>query len=223
MNKVLFDKVVELDYGVTEALRTLKTNIQFCGDNIKTILLTSSIPEEGKSTVTMNLARTIAGFNQKVVYVDCDIRKSVVVGRWGAHTENGKPIVGLSHYLSGQSKLDEVLYQTNISNFDIIFAGPNVPNSTELLGNHYFEEMLKSLRQKYDIVLIDTPPLGSVIDAAVIAPKVDGAILVIQQGKVSRRYINNVKKQLNNSKVKILGAVLNKVVMKNKEYKYGYE
>ena len=96
MEKIVFDKLEELDYGVTEALRTLKTNIQFCGDDIKTILLTSSIPSEGKSTVTLNLARSIAASGQKVIYVDCDIRKSVIVGRLGAHTENRKKIFGLS-------------------------------------------------------------------------------------------------------------------------------
>lgn len=218
MDKVIFDKAKELDYGAKEALRTLKTNIQFCGDDIKTILLTSSIPEEGKSTVTVNLARSMAESGLKVAYVDCDIRKSVMIGRLGAHTQNGKPIVGLSHYLTGQKKLEEVIYRTSTEGMHMIFAGPTIPNPTEILGNHYFKEMIEALRESYDAILFDTPPLGSVIDAAVIAPQADGAILVVQQGKVSGRFIKTVKKQLENSGVKILGVVLNKVEVKKQGY-----
>ena len=214
----IFDKAKELDYGVKEALRTLKTNIQFCGDDIKTILLTSSIPEEGKSTVTVNLARSMAESGLKVAYVDCDIRKSVMIGRLGAHTQNGKPIVGLSHYLTGQKKLEEVIYRTSTEGMHMIFAGPTIPNPTEILANHYFKEMIEALRESYDVILLDTPPLGSVIDAAVIAPQADGAILVVQQGKVSGRFIKTVKKQLGNSGVKILGVVLNKVEVKKQGY-----
>jgi capsular exopolysaccharide synthesis family protein len=218
MEKITFDRLNELDYGVTEALRTLKTNIQFCGDDIKTILLTSSIPGEGKSTVALNLVRSMVESGQKIIYVDCDIRKSVVIGRFGVRSEDGKKIFGLSHYLSGQKKLDDVIYDTEIEGMNMIFAGPSVPNPTEMLGNHYFKEMLQNLRENYDVVIVDTPPLGSVIDAAVVAPQVDGAILVIEQGKVSRRFIKEVKKQLDNSGVKILGVVLNKVEVKKQGY-----
>lgn len=220
MEKVIFDNMQKMDYEIMEAYRALKMNLQFCGVDIKTILLTSTTPEEGKSVVTMNLARSIAGFDQKVVYIDCDIRRSMAVGRWGAHTRSGKSILGLSHYLSGQKKLEEIIYETNINYLDVIFAGPNVPNPTELLENIYFEKMLTCLREKYDVVLIDTPPLGSVIDAAVIAPKVDGAILVIEQGKVNRHYVKKVKKQLEKTNVKILGTILNKVSLKKNPY-YG--
>ncbi len=218
MEKIKFDKLGKLDYGVTEALRTLKTNIQFCGDDIKTILLTSSIPSEGKSTVTLNLARSMAASGEKVIYVDCDIRKSVIIGRTGAHTESGNRIYGLSHYLSGQKVLEEVVYSTEVEDLDMIFAGPTVPNPTEMLGNHYFGEMIYCLKGMYDVILLDTPPLGSVIDAAVIAPKADGAILVVEQGKVSRRFIKGVKKQLESSGVRILGGVLNKVEVKKQGY-----
>ena len=153
MEKITFDRLNELDYGVTEALRTLKTNIQFCGDDIKTILLTSSIPGEGKSTVALNLVRSMVESGQKIIYVDCDIRKSVVIGRFGVRSEDGKKIFGLSHYLSGQKKLDDVIYDTEIEGMNMIFAGPSVPNPTEMLGNHYFKEMLQNLRENYDVVL----------------------------------------------------------------------
>lgn len=220
MSRMILERLDELDYGVTEALRTLKTNIQFCGDNIKVIMVTSSVPNEGKSTVTIDLARSMAESGQRVLCIDCDIRKSVLVGRMGAHLENNGISYGLSYYLSGQKKLNEVLYETNVENMDIIFAGRVVPNPTEILGNHYFVKMLEELRPKYDIILLDAPPLGAVIDAAVIAPHADGALLVIQQREVSRRLIKNVKKQLENTGVKILGAVLNKVEIEKQGYGY---
>lgn len=220
MSKMVLERLDELDYGVVEALRTLKTNIQFCGDDVKVIMVTSSIPNEGKSTVAINLARSMAESNQRVLVIDCDIRKSVLVGRLAAHLDNGGITYGLSHYLTGQKKLDEVIYVTNVENMDIIFAGRVVPNPTEVLSNHYFTELIAAAREEYDVVIVDAPPLGAVIDAAVIAPQVDGAMLVIQQSTVSRRLLKNVKKQLENSGVRILGAVLNKVEIEKQGYGY---
>ena len=211
MNRMILKRLDEMDYGVTEAFRTLRTNIQFCGDNVKVIMVTSSVPNEGKSTVTIDLARSMAEANQRVLVIDCDIRKSVLIGRLAAHLEGNGISYGLSHYLCGQKRMEEVIYETNIPNMDIIFAGHVVPNPTEILGNHYFKQLIQMARTAYDVVLVDAPPLGAVIDAAVVAPHVDGAILVIQQGTVSRRLAKNVKKQLENSGVRILGAVLNKV------------
>lgn len=127
---------------------------------------------------------------------------------------------GLSHYLSGQKKLDQVIYETNIEGMDIIVSGPVVPNATEILGNHYFTEMIEKLRQVYDIILIDGAPIGSVVDSAVVASVCDGAIYVIEQGNVSRKFIQNVKKQMENSGVRMLGAILNKVKRNNSGYYY---
>jgi capsular exopolysaccharide synthesis family protein len=157
------------------------------------------------------MALSMAASGKKVVLVDADIRKSVIVGTRGIRREQLGKIYGLSHYLTGQKTLDQVLYATEIENFDMIIAGPSVPNPTEILDNHFFDEMLTKLRSRYDLIILDAPPLGLVIDPAVIAPKCDGAILVIEQGKISRKFVQNVKRQLENSGVRILGAVLNKV------------
>ena len=220
MNKMILDRVGQMEYQQLEAIRTLRTNIRFCGDDIKVVMITSSIPDEGKSTITVNLARSMAEAGQSVLIIDGDIRKSILIGYLDAHLEQGGVFYGLSHYLTGQKRLEEVLYNTNIGNMDIIFAGPAVPNPTEILGNHYFEELIKTARENYDMILIDVPPLGAVIDAAVIAPYTDGAILVIQQKAVSRKMVKNVKKQLKNSGVRILGAVLNKVEKERQGYGY---
>jgi capsular exopolysaccharide synthesis family protein len=211
MDKIVLERIRELNYDTTEAIRSLRTNISFCGDDIQSILITSSEADEGKSETAMNLARAMAETGKKVVLVDTDLRKSVLVGKYGIHREDNEKIYGLSHYLAGQKNLDQVLYSTSIENLDLVVAGPSAPNPTELLNNHYFDEMMTILRNSYDIILLDGSPLGLVIDSAIIATKCDGAIMVIEQGRVSRKFAFHVKKQLEKSGTRILGAVLNKV------------
>jgi capsular exopolysaccharide synthesis family protein len=150
------------------------------------------------------------------------MRKSVYVGRLRAATTDGEEIFGLSHFLSGQKRLEDVLYGTEIPGLFMIFAGPSVPNPTEILEKRYFEELLKFGKEHFHYVLLDCAPIGAAIDAAVIAKHCDGAILVIAQGVASGRMILNVKKQLEASGVRVLGAVLNKIHMKKSGYYGGY-
>ena len=220
MPKVQLGNVEEQTYTLKESLRALKTNLQFMGDEIQTILFTSSIPNEGKSTVVMNLARSLADSKKKVLVIDADIRKSVLIGRWKARAEMGEQIYGLSHYLSGQKKMEEVLYETNIPGIQIIFSGPSVINPTEILEKKYFGELITKVKEQFDYILIDCPPLGAAIDAAVMAPNCDGAVIVVAQDMVGSRMISGVKKQLEVSGVRILGAVLNKMKIKKNGY-YG--
>ena len=154
MNKVEFGKLEDLEYSVNEAYKTLRTNLSFCGNDVKTILLTSCTPNEGKSTVALRLTQALAEDEKKVILVDADLRKSVFIGRYGITSEH--QIKGLSHYLSGQNELDDVICETGIENLNIIFAGPTTPNPTELIGNSYFEEMIKTLREQYDYCLLYT-------------------------------------------------------------------
>ena len=222
MKTVKFGKLKEQKYAMKESLRALKTNIQFCGDDIQTIVVTSAMPNEGKSTVTMDLARSLTESGKRVLLIDTDMRKSVYVGRLRAVASDGGEIYGLSHFLSGQTRLEAVLYGTEISGLFMIFAGPSVPNPTEILEKNYFIELLKFAKEHFNYVLLDCAPIGAAIDAAVIAKHCDGAILVISQGMASSRMIQNVKKQLEVSGVRILGAVLNKVKMKKNSYENGY-
>ena len=214
--KVNFEKRKELDYKTNEAYKTLRTNISFCGDDIHVIALTSSVPNEGKSAVSFNLAVSLSEDNKKVLYIDADIRKSVTIARYGVDIETR----GLSHYLSGQSELSDIIYETNISNFDIIFTGQSAPNPSELLGSSRFKKLVETTREEYDYVIIDCPPLGSVIDAAIVAKECDGAIIVVETDNASYKLVQRVKKQLDQSGCKILGAVLNKVEMGGKGYGY---
>lgn len=220
MIKIQLEKVEKLDYARNEAFKSLRTNLMFCGEDIRKILMTSCTQNEGKSTVSFYLAMALAEDGKKVVLIDADLRKSVLIGRLGV-TKCEKEIRGLSHYLSGQDELEDVICQTDIEGLHIIFSGPSTPNPTELLGNRYFDCMLSELSERFDYVIIDAPPLGSVIDAAVLARVCDGSILIVESNHISYRAAQNVKKQLEQANCKVLGAILNKVEMQKGYYK-GY-
>ncbi len=216
MSTVTFTKRRQLDYRANESYKSLGTNIQFCGDDIKVIAFTSCTPNEGKSSVSFNLAASFAEIGKKVIMVDADLRKSVLAGRYKV----GEVEYGLTHYLSGQKSINDVLKKTNIENMDIIFSGSYCPNPAELLNHKRFEELLTKLKEEYDYVLVDTPPLGVVIDGAIIAKKVDGAVIVIEANAISHRFVRGVKEQLEKAGCKVLGAVLNKVDFEKNSY-YG--
>lgn len=216
MENITFSKREELDYRTNEAYKTLRTNIQFCGDEIKVIALTSCTPNEGKSSVSFNLAMSFAHAGKKVIMLDADLRKSVLVGRYKVGEVEG----GLTHYLTGQKSLEEIIYQTDIENMSIVFSGTYSPNPAELLSHARFTGMIEQLREKYDYILIDTPPLGSVIDSAIVAKVSDAAVLVIEANAISYRFAQSVKQQLEKSNCRILGAILNKVPMEKNGY-YG--
>lgn len=220
MQGVKLNEISKQSNAMRESLRELRTNIRFCGNEIRTILFTSVNPNEGKSTVVMNLARSLVDSGNKVLVIDSDMRKSVLVGRHRAKRTDGGTILGLSHYLSGQNSLDDVLCATQFEDLDIIFAGRSVVNPTELLENRYYEELIRKMRGSFDYVLIDCAPLTAAIDAAVIARECDGAVIVVSQGEASSKSVVSVKKQLETSGVRVLGVVLNKVDVKKTGY-YG--
>lgn len=215
--RVTLEKIKKMDFVTNEAYKTLRTNITFCGEDVQAIALTSSIPNEGKSTVTFSLARAFAEDGKRVLLIDADNRKSVLESRYGVDRE----VKGLSHYLAGNAELRDVLCQTNIPNLHIVFQGAVAPNPSELLGNDKFGMLLEGARKVYDYILVDCPPIGSVIDAAIVAKQCDGAIYVIESGTTSYHIAKHGKEQLEKSGCRILGAVLNKVDMKSKEYGYG--
>lgn len=202
------------DYFYEEAIKTLRTNIQFAGMDIKTITVTSCYPNEGKSDIAFQLAKEIGNMNKKVLFVDADIRKSSMMNRYQVKSR----VSGLSQYLSGQVGRNEIFYNTNFPNLDIVFSGPMAPNPSELLEQESFEALMQFERSFYDYVIVDTPPIGSLIDAAVVAKQCDGAILVIESGVVSRKVAEKAKDQLEKSGCRVLGAVLNKVDMRRDRY-----
>lgn len=207
-------KDTQLDYESSEAYKTLRTNLQFCGNDKKAIVFTSCTPDEGKSTVVLNLAESLAEAEKKVLLVDADLRKSVMVGRFQIEGEN----VGLTHFLSGMCELEDAVNQTDQENLDVIFAGPYPPNPSELLAGSKFHELLKMARERYDYILIDSAPLGSVIDSAVIAKECDGSVIVVESGVISYRFVQEIKMQLEKSGSPVLGVILNKTDIKEQKY-----
>lgn len=216
MQNVVIRTTEQLDFRTKEAYKTLRTNLSFAGKDVKVISLTSCTPNEGKSSVSFQLCMSLAESGKKTVLVDADMRRSVLRGRYKASREK----YGLSHYLSGQAEYDDVCCRTNVENFDIIFAGPVPPNPSELLSGDSFKSLMELLRWKYDYVIVDTPPLGSVIDGAVAAAYCDGAVIVVESGAVSHKFVQNVKEQLDKVNCRVLGCVLNKVNLKKNPY-YG--
>lgn len=203
---------------IQEAFKSLRTNIQFCGADKQVILLTSCISGEGKSSTCMHLAMSLAELEKRVVLVDADLRKSVLLGKL---IRNREEIVGLTHFLTGQATMDEIVYETDVENFHLICSGPYSPNPSEILSSNLFEELIETLRRSYDFVIVDTAPLGTVIDAAVVARVCDGAVLVVEAGKINYHFEQEMKEQMEKSGCPILGAILNKVDVKKAGYGYG--
>ncbi len=214
MESITINKVDHLDFYKSEAYKTLRTNIQFSGDDIKAIALTSCTPGEGKSTISFNLAIDMARSGKRVVYIDTDLRRTALVGRYRIQGANK----GLTHFLTNQCGINDCIYSTNIPNLHMITAGPTPPNPSELLGNKYFQQMMVALRRVFDYIILDTPPLGSVIDSAIVARECDGAILIIKANTIDYRFAAKVKDQLEKSGCRILGAILSMVPVKKKGY-----
>ena len=217
MLNINLDKITDLDFKTKEAYKTLRTNVQFCGNDVKIISLTSCVPNEGKTMVSFNLAISMAETGKKVLFIDADLRKSVLIGRYKIN----KAIKGLTQYLSGVEQLDDVRYSTNVKNMDLILSGPVPPNPAELLNNEKFTELLETARKEYDYVIIDTPPIGQVIDPAIVAQQTDGVIFLISQANISYKYAQKQIEQMRKSGCRILGAVLNKVDPEEKGGYYG--
>ena len=217
MNSITI-KMKKGEYYIEEAFKTLRTNIQFCGEDKKVIAFTSCAPGEGKSSVSLKLAISLAEAGKKVLFIDADLRKSVLTGK----LQISGNVKGLTNFLAKQATLQEVVSGTNIPGLYLTIAGPLPPNPAELLGRGAFGELLNITRKVYDYVIVDTPPLGNVIDSAIIAEQCDGVVLVVGSGMVSYRFAQNIKKQLDKTNCPILGAVLNKAEH-NQNGKYGQQ
>ena len=173
--------------------------------NLKVIAVSSVKENEGKSTTSTNLAVAFARAGYKTLLVDCDIRNSVMTGVFRSRDK----IQGLTDFLSGRSQLNQILYPTDFPNLDIIESGQVAPNPTGLLQSKNFTVMMDALREHFDYIIVDTPPIGIVIDAAIIAQRCDGTVLITESG---------ANEQLEQTGTPFLGVVLNKFNIKATEY-----
>ena len=185
-----------------EAFKTLRSNLLFCGDNIKTVLVTSSIAGEGKTTISTELAKSISQIDRKTLLIYGDMRKPTNFSR-------EQKVAGLSELLSENLDVSKVIYNTQLENLDIIFSGALTENPSELLTSKNLKHSLDKLKEYYDYIIIDSPPLVPVIDAALISIHCDGAVLVIATEKTNLDEISIAKEQLKKSQCNILGAILN--------------
>ena len=214
MNKTQLKLLGAEEFFIQEAYKVLRSNIQFCGQNTRVIAITSCYENEGKTSISLYLGKSFAELDKKVLVVDADMRKSVILGR-NTTSKNAK---GLSELLTGLANIEECIYDTQYKNLNIIFAGQYPPNPVELLSSSNFSEFINEMREKYDYVIVDLPPLGVVIDAAVVAPQCDGVALVISNDTVKYSAAQDVIAQLKTSKSKILGVIKNNTIGRKKAY-----
>lgn len=203
---------------ISEAYKTLRTNILFSSlDNkVKTLVITSSGPGEGKTTIASNLAVTFAQNGNKTLILDCDLRKSKLHRIFNLSNQ-----VGLSNILIGETSFMEENFKTEVENLYVIPAGTRPPNPAELLSSEKMEIFLENLKQTFDTIIIDTPPVLMVTDAQILSKYADGVILVVSSGEADKHAAQRAKELLEKVNAKILGVVLNKLDTTKKGY-YGY-
>lgn len=224
MEKIAVGRFVTKEFQAAEALKTLRTNLMFSGAEVKTVALTSFSAAEGKTIISFQLAASLAQAGKRVLLMDADLRKSVMASRLRVM---GK-INGLSHYLSGMANANEILHETDVPGLYLMFAGARVPNAAELLGHPSFVKLITALKTTFDYVIVDTAPVGQVIDCAIMAPVMDGVLMVVDTTNNSYKLERRMKQQLEKSGAKILGVILNRVDFKDKggyygkAYGYGY-
>ena len=225
MRQLKIGRFPALDYACSEALNTLCTNLSYCGREGRSILFTSRYEQEGKSGIAMNVMRTLAGYGKRVLLVDADLRCSTLARRYRftyAQRENA----GLAQHLAGMCELQDVVYRTNLPGAFILPAGHEVLNSMQLLASYRYGEMMDALRDEFDIVLVDSPPAGLIVDAIEIARYCDGAVIVVEYNRGRVQDVADVAANLAKTGCKVLGAVMNGVNLKsfrNRKYYYRSE
>lgn len=203
----------------TEAYKSLRTNIQYSSfdDEYKTIVVTSSEPGEGKSTISGNLALVLAQGESNVLLIDCDMRKPTLHKKFAISNTSG-----LSDLLQCKSKmnLEKISYKYN-NNLTIITSGKIPPNPSEMLASKAMSNFLEEMKSKFDYIILDTPPIHAVTDSQILARKVDGVLLVVRANKTKKDLVNNSINSIKNIKANFIGVVLNGVdISDNKYYQY---
>ncbi|MEC0405029.1 MULTISPECIES: CpsD/CapB family tyrosine-protein kinase [Bacillus amyloliquefaciens group] len=203
---------------VAEQYRTIRTNIEFSSVQIhlRSILVTSSVPGEGKSFSAANLAAVFAQQEKKVLLVDADLRKPTI-----HETYQLENVQGLTNVLVGNASLGETVQKTLIDNLYVLTSGPTPPNPAELLSSKAMGELIQEMYSRYSLVIFDSPPLLAVADGQILANQTDGSVLVVLSGKTKMDTVQKARDALQQSKAKLLGALLNKKKIKKTEH-YSY-
>ena len=205
-------------FFIRESYKALRTNVSFAladEEACKVLIVTSAMQSEGKSITAINLAISYAEMNHRVLLIDCDLRRPKL-----ARLLSMKGNVGLSNLIIKPELLRKAVQDSGIPNLDVIFAGDVPPNPSELLGSSRMKKLIDNLRENYDYIILDTPPVNMVTDACVLVPESSGVLFVVRSGVSERGATIHAVEQLEYSKAKILGFVLNEVKPENDYYGY---
>ena len=218
MDKQIIEvKAPTTNFGPVESYKTLRTNLLYT-ENLQVISVTSSSPDEGKTVTAFNLANSFAQMGKKVCLVDCDLRRSSLKNYLLIRNKQ----TGVSEYLTRQTK--DYIKETSIENLYIVLSGKKPPNPSELLSSKSFENLISELKNIFDYIIIDSPPVTVAMDAAIIGRAADGVVLVVRNEYTKRNVVKRSKTELERNGSRIVGVVLNRVSKNQMEYGnyYGY-
>lgn len=205
--------------AVQNSIKTLLANIRFASvDNpVRTLVVTSTVPNEGKSTITAQLAQAIAAGGKSVLVVESDMRKRSLAGMFNVHPE-----VGLHAVLADEVPLNQAIVALPQQGLYFLDAEPHIPNPPDLLSSKRFGRFIGMVSREFDYVLFDTPPVGTFIDAAILSSLVDGTVLVVRDNFTKRDQVRAAYEQLRKADANVIGAVLNDCEVESSEYYYAY-
>lgn len=207
------------EVALQNAVKTLLANIRFASvdEPVSSIVVTSSVPNEGKTTVSVSLAKAIATSGRDVLIVETDMRRRSLSGRLGVHSRQG-----LYAVLAGDCMLENAVVTTDVPDMYFLDAEPHIPNPADILASHRFRRFVKEVNSKYDYVIFDTPPVGTFVDAAVISAVADATVLVVRERFVKRAELLGAFEQLQKAEANVIGTVLNGCAPASGDYYYAY-
>ncbi len=203
---------------VTENYRTIRTSVLFSSTEehpVRSLLVTSPGPQEGKTITLCNLGITMAQNRSKVLLVDADMRRPRL-----HKTFDKSNVKGLSNFLSGQDGFESVIQSTGIANLNLVCSGPHPPDPSELLSSHKLEEFIDFAKQRYDFILFDTAPSAVVTDAVVLSRLIDGVVIVVESAKTNKNILPRINQAFQKTKARVIGFILNKITLSGADYQY---
>ncbi len=210
--------------SVTEAIKAVRTNLRFSSvnDKIKTILITSSVAGEGKSFISANLAAAYAEGKEKVLLIDCDLRRGRQKDVFGLHGTSKKGLSNLLIDHNWHKNIDNYIYKTEIPGLDVIPTGSTPPNPTILLESNKLDKITDILKEKYDLIIFDAPPVGGLTDALIMTRLANIVLIVARAKKTTIELLESTKESLETVNANIAGVILNRVDKKDSKYYKNY-